>query len=325
MRNTLLCLLLCAFCAGCLPEDERITPHEPGSLNQASVSMGSDYRTQVYYDLESAKMVASASKMDWDLAFDASAEGVTIWLNTGRLMQAAPTTASDFSLVPVLADLAFRPDAPDGHANKTALAGWENDMGRVWVIDRGYTIAGLPIPAMKVRLLDVDSTAYSLEMAPLSATTAAASWVIPKRAGYNRVYFSMDGQGSIRDIEPRQDAWDIHFTQYTERLFDGSDTIPYLVTGVLLNPYLVTAALDSLLDFEAIDRNLATTLPYSSAANTIGYSWKYFNFDTGTFLVDPTLTYLIQSTEGLLFKLRFTDFYDQNGVKGHPLFEFQRL
>lgn len=325
MRYLLIFTLLAVTCSACLPEDERVKPRQPGTLTQGKVTMGNDYRTQVFYDLGTAMVVGTADKMAWDLAFDASPQGVAIWLNSSRVMQAAPTQTSDMQVVPVLADLPFRPDASNGRAEYSAMAGWKNDPGRVWVIDRGYTSNGLPIPAVKVRFLSVDSSAYRLETAPLTAVATTATWTIPKRQGYNRVYLSLEGQGSIQEIEPRQDAWDIQFTQYTARLFDGTDTILYLVTGVLHNPYLVNAALDTLTPFAAIDRPAAMTIPRNSDQDVIGYAWKAFDFDTGTYVVDPLRTYLIEDTEGLLYKLRFTDFYSPDGQKGAPQFEFQRL
>lgn len=325
MKYLLISIVFTATFSGCLPEDERVQPRQPGTLTQGSVTMGSDYRTQVYYDLGTAAVVGTADKMAWDLAFDASPGGVAIWLNSGRVMQAAPTPTSDMHAVPLLAALHFRPDDTDGHAENSATAGWENDPGRVWVIDRGYTSSGLPIPPVKVRFLSVDSLAYRLEMAPWASPTATATWTISKRQGYNRVYLSLEGQGSIQEIEPRQDTWDIQFTQYTARLFDGTDTIPYLVTGVLHNPYMVNSALDTLIPFEAIDRQTAMTRARISDQDAIGYAWKAFDFDTGTYVVDPLRTYLIEDTEGLLYKLRFTDFYSADGQKGAPQFAFQRL
>lgn len=325
MKAILPYLLSATLLAGCLPEDARITPRAPGDITAASVTMGSDYRTQVYFDLGTPAIVGTADKMDWDLAFEASPSGTSIWLNSGRLMQAAPTGTQDMAAVPVMGNLGFRPDRADGLAAHTALAAWPQNPGQVWAIDRGYTAEGLPMDPVKVRFLGVDSTGYRLEWAPLHATGASASITVPKRNGYNRVYLDLDGQGQIADVEPAQTAWDIQFTQYTERLFDGNDTIPYLVTGVLLNPFVVTATVDSLLGFAAIDRATALAMPRTTASNAIGYAWKAYNFDTGTFEVNPTKTYVVESTEGLLFKLRFTDFYSAAGEKGSPQFEIQRL
>lgn len=325
MKAFLPYLLSCMLLAGCLPEDERINPRAPGDISTASVTMGSDYRTQVYYDLGTQAVVGTADKMDWDLALDADVSGSAIWLNPGRLMLAAPTGTSDIALVPALGSLAFRPDGADGLAAHTALAGWAQSPGQVWVIDRGYTVDGLPMDPVKVRFIRVDSVAYHLEWAPLSAPAATIRLTVPKRPGYNRVYLRLDAPGRIVDIEPAQADWDIQFTQYTERLFDGNDTIPYLVTGVLLNPYGVLAAVDSLVAFADIDRATAQAMPLVGLGNVIGYAWKAYNFDSGTFEVDATKTYVIQSTEGLHFKLRFTDFYAPDGQKGSPTFEFQRL
>jgi hypothetical protein len=39
----------------------------------------------------------------------------------------------------------------------------------------------------------------------------------------------------------------------------------------------------------------------------------------------PEMIYLLKSKEGYYWKLHFVDFYDSNGDKGSPAFEYQEL
>ena len=59
--------------------------------------------------------------------------------------------------------------------------------------------------------------------------------------------------------------------------------------------------------------------------DVIGYDWKDFSLQTNTFTIFSDKIYLIKDASGNLFKLRFIDFYDDNGIKGSPAFEFMRL
>ena len=57
----------------------------------------------------------------------------------------------------------------------------------------------------------------------------------------------------------------------------------------------------------------------------IGYDWKIFDFENGKYIIDVQRVFIVKSTEGFYYKLRFIDFYNQDGLKGYPKFEFQKL
>jgi hypothetical protein len=57
----------------------------------------------------------------------------------------------------------------------------------------------------------------------------------------------------------------------------------------------------------------------------IGYDWKYYDFETGSYTVDFSRSYIIRTRAGFYFKLRFAGFYNASGEKGYPVIEFQRL
>jgi hypothetical protein len=101
------------------------------------------------------------------------------------------------------------------------------------------------------------------------------------------------------------------------------------VNGVLLNDSLVMAAMDSVTSFVDIDREMAETFTLSQQKDTIGYQWKKVNGDVTsgniTYSVRSDWSYIIRDDKGLLYKLRFIDFYNNQGEKGYPTIEFQRL
>jgi hypothetical protein len=94
---------------------------------------------------------------------------------------------------------------------------------------------------------------------------------------------------------------------------------------VLLNPNGVTAALDTIHDFLEMDINDIADLEFSTRADLIGYDWKYYNFDAGVYTIVEDMHYVIKDRDAYFYKLRFVDFYSDEGVKGYPTFEFVRL
>ena len=67
------------------------------------------------------------------------------------------------------------------------------------------------------------------------------------------------------------------------------------------------------------------TLDFSSNRNIIGYDWKTFDIDAGYYTVNENIVYIIKNVDDFYFKLRFIDFYDDNGAKGTPTFEYKLL
>ena len=61
-------------------------------------------------------------------------------------------------------------------------------------------------------------------------------------------------------------------------------------------------------------------LPFSNNWNEIGYDWKYYNLETGSYTIDSEILYCIRSTNGE-YLLRLLDFYDEVGATGTFTFE----
>jgi hypothetical protein len=139
-----------------------------------------------------------------------------------------------------------------------------------------------------------------------------------------RVYYSFDN--GVVEIEPGPSRWSLLFSKYTTMLFTNEgEAYPYLVTGVLLNPSGVTAILDTIHDFSAIELSDTLDLQLTLRRDVIGYEWKYYNFDDAVYTIEPGMAYVIRDGNGLYYKLRFIDFYNDTGEKGQPKFEFVRL
>lgn len=123
--------------------------------------------------------------------------------------------------------------------------------------------------------------------------------------------------------EPATDSWDFRFTKYTHQFVDPP--IAYLVTGLVLNSYQTAAAEFSEKPFDEITAIDTAMVEWSHTPDMIGYDWKFYDFDTGTYQVDSDRSWIIRNQKGFYYKLRFTGFYDENGNVGTPKFEYVLL
>ena len=313
----------------CFPEDERVEPHDPGDLEVGQVAMGSFYGQQVWYDLSANKVASEGAITDWDLSFDITPGSYCIRLNSARFMYAGNTFDTTFSQDILLVDPEMRFDKSDGNPDSTALGAWytiEEEVVQsrrfVYLLDLGVDARNKEQGLKKVQF-DLSDGDYLIRYSdPGQATDTTV--LIPRNGASARLYFSFED--GVVDPAPLPATWSLLFTRYTTMLFtDLDEEYPYLVTGALLNPEGVTAALDTIHEFEEITIADTTELELTPQADIIGWEWKYYDFDAGLYTILPEFTYVIRDRDGFYYKLRFIDFYNDLGEKGHPKFEFIRL
>ena len=100
--------------------------------------------------------------------------------------------------------------------------------------------------------------------------------------------------------------------------------LDYLVRGVLLNPYKdFEVGLDTSNYFYEIIPDMIDDYEYRQEQDVIGYEWKVF--DNVSYEIVDYNSYILKNIEGLNYKLRFTGFYNDEGVKGYPAFELKEL
>ncbi len=319
MRPFLLLFPLVWLSTACLREELPVEPFERGEASTVQVNMQPDYQDQIWYDLGTQTIVSVNARTAWDIGLGCADSTPWLWLNTSCAMQVALTGEMDFDAVTDDATLRYRPDHPSGQRDSLALTAALD--GQVVVIDRGYTPAGRLRGKIKFQLLATDADGYRFRYAQLDGSEAHTIEVA-KDARYNFLGFSFTTHEAV-EVEPPKADYDLCFTTYTHLFYDPY--LPYLVNGALLNPYQTEAAMDTVYAFEAIDRELAADLMLSSARDVIGYDWKSYSLNTGSFTVYPEQVYVLRDSEGFYYKLHFLDFYDENGQKGAPTFAVQRL
>jgi hypothetical protein len=323
---TIITLLL----ASCEKDEIPVETPTAGLVESDEVAMQSDYRNQLFYDLELGRVVSENLKTDWDLGFECTADGWRITTNTGKGMKCAHTDFTQFNQEINITNLEWAWDSPSGNLDSTAIGNWKLEPNKLMVIDRGFDWNGEAQGYAELKILSYSETEYTIEFSASNQDEINVFTVTKdptrnlKCFSFNNPYSTSNYSGSSVDIQPDRNDWDLFFTQYLAELDDGDQIIPYLVVGVLTNYETSFAQQVFDIDFEEIDLEYANTLNFDSNIDNIGYDWKVYDFQDG-FITYNDRYYVIKDTEGVYFKLRFLDFYNLEGEKGHPNFELQRL
>lgn len=312
-------ILLFGIITSCQKDELPVPKHKSGNVITATVNMNSNYKYQIFYDLETNSVISQNLKTAWDLGFETSENGYRIILNSSKAMFAYNTGQTDFSAITDTTGFAANKkwDAPSGNLDSTAIGNWKTNTP-VYILDRGYNENGQKIGFKKIQFISVDGYKYSIRYADLNGTGDTTLQIF-KDNKYNFTFLSFNTNSAVI-IEPPKTDWDIVFTQYTEAL-----STPYIVTGALLNRYNTLATMDSEKIFSQITYEDAINYTLSSNINIIGYNWKEYDYNSGTYIIFPQKNYIIKDSKGYYYKLHFIDFYDQFGNKGNPKWEYQKL
>jgi len=304
----------------CKKAEIPVKKHEAGNVISNSFEMGSDYRNQAYFDLGTNSFVSQNLKTTWDLGFENGANGWHIYLNGANLMGASKVENRTFSQVTDTVGIVWDWDSNTGHIDSTAIGDWRNSTA-VYIIDRGMNHLGIHRGFSKVQFQSVSATDYSFKVSDLDGTNLNEV-TIQKNNELNEIAYSISSN-NIVSVEPPKENWDLAFTQYTYYFYEHE--LAYLVTGILINKNKVEVAKVFDKSFDEITSETVSTYDFSTEMNVIGYEWKFYDFDTSTYLTRPSKNYIIKTTEGVYYKLHFLDFYNNQGDKGTPTFELQAL
>lgn len=328
--------LLFMLFSSCEKADTPVQLPPPGDLQLMTARMGMNYDTMVFVCLKTGTAVSHFNR-SYDLAFETSAEGWRIYLNSAQLMVAGSKTIYDLTLADT-AGIIWKPDDASLHDDSLAIGKWCNNSGfnnkGVVFIDRGKPFFTGSERFRKMLIEEVNGFQYKIRFSKLN-NSGLTDFTIPKNEAYSLVYFSFNNNGEIKTLAPARNEWDLVFTRYTHTYYDEPITSPfryYLVSGAVLNKW--NGGLNELvkkdstagyIPFENASYPAILNLPISNRADAIGFDWKYFDFNSNMYFIRPHQWYLLKSSEALYYKLRFIDFYDEAGNKGTARFEFQRI
>jgi len=316
-------IIVSLFLFSCEKSEIPIEGHSMGQIEMNEISMNSNYSKQLFFDLTNNLVVKENLKTNWDLAFESSEQGWHILLNSSTLSRLSYLNNYTFEDIIDVNGLVWRWDDPRGIDNSTAFLDYP-DTNVLYIVDRGFELDGSQRGLKKLKIDSINNSSYFVRYSNLD-NSDYHSITINKDPNVNFTYLSFDSNNTI-DIEPPKEDWDLLFTQYTHLFQDNIETPAYLVTGVYSN-YLndVQVTKDSINNFEDINSAIISSYTFSNEQNTIGYKWKIYDFDAQIYLVNSQMTYIIKSVSNRYFKLRFLDFYNNEGEKGFPSFEIQEL
>ncbi|MEZ4777545.1 MAG: HmuY family protein [Bacteroidia bacterium] len=339
MKNILLIIFFGFFLSGCFREDTPLAPYIPSEeLKTVTIPMSAydeklgavTSKNQVFFQL-STGLEHIVARESWDLGFEASADGWHIILNSANYMQVADAGVTDFDRVWTVAEMknyTFAFDSAVGDLNFTAIGGWLNPEtgegnGRVWLLDRGYDGSQDLRGYKKIVFDSLESDTYYFHYADLDGSNPQSASVA-KNSTSNFSFFSLETDGPVI-VEPPKEDWDLCFSYYSYRYSDG---FPYWLTGALSNRYAVKTAevSDSTMVFESLTLADTARFDFTSHIDEIGFDWKEYLFGPpARYVVYSDRLFLVRDTKGYYYKLRFTDFYDDKGERGFPVFEYSAL
>ena len=321
MRYIYILIFTLTCLTSCFKEEIPVQRKDRGPAISKTLEMGNTYDLTYYYSLNQDKVTASIDKFTWDLAFYGDSSKVHIKLNTGKSMYAYKTTKKDFKEpIDTNGFSQYRlNDFPCGTEDSMALSGiLENNL--VYVIDPGMDKnyqKETPILLKAFKATD----GYHIQYCNYNLS-GFQSLVIPFNSTKNYTLFQFKTSKSFD--EPDTEEWEFMLTQYQHVYYDPFQT--YSVVGCIINPKMVEACIyNGNKKFEQVVLSDALNATYSSRADVIGFSWKYYDLNNNQYIIRPEKTYLIKHVNGKFFKLHFTGFYNNSGIKGSPTFEYEVL
>ncbi len=287
-----------------------------------SVLLTGGYANQVWYSLQNDEQ-GSATKNNWDLAFDMKAITSSIHINAvaGISLWAYPksnlsgwTTVDTNGLSTWVkrynSDTSWSLGAMGNYANPsdpTDLDWGKYDVSTHIVTGDSIYILKLQNGDYKKLIIEsLSSGTFTFKYANLDGSGLQNATVVKTNfAGKNFAYYSLQNNTALAaSREPDADKWDLIFTQYTAFIPQA-----YTVTGVLHNRGVRIAEVNNLSDKNTYKNYGAHTM--ESAINIIGYDWKSY---TGSgYKIKDSTAYFVKAVDGSIWKMIYTGFASTDG------------
>lgn len=324
--NIILLIFLLVSIFSCEQAETALSPPTPGDVNTVQITIGFPYANQVYYNCLENQIIRTNTKWDWDLAFY-SGENIShtsndstciIKLNYAKGMLASDLGNSEINEIVDIKNINWQWDNSNGELNQTVIKSHNT-----YIINRQYDENSNHLGYYLFKVLEINDNSIKVLFRKNEDEQVFTS-IINYNRNKNFTHFSFDNNGEVIEIEPNKNTWDLLFTNYQQK-FDNLP-LPFVITGCMINKYDgVTVAEDTLNNFSDIILSDTINYTFIDDYDIIGYDWKIRNSSDNSFKIDTTIKYIIRNNEGIFFKLRFIDFYNNTGEKGYPKFEIQKL
>jgi hypothetical protein len=351
----ILCVTVFSFIS-CSKNDESLEPLKI-VIEGASIAPevgGPNEQNQVYVDL-STNTSTPINRDSWDLGFYGGTD-FRVTINGAVYMAVAKLSETDIDIVnststevielqPKVAVGTFDADNIDyvdsriGDITDTAISeiSATDSENKVYLVNLGFEV-GTTMPAVgsvnisgdargwkKIRILRKDNK-YVLQYADLNATTHKEV-EISKNALYDFSFFSFNTENEII-VTPEKSEWDLNFTVFTNE-FPGYGSYGYsdfVVNNTKSDAkvYKLDTEVDSFTydTFSLIDVNATK---FTDDQRSIGSSWRNGGGPGSLPSLKDNVFYVVNDTDGNLYKLKFLALTNQAGERGNPKFVYSLL
>ncbi len=324
MNRSLPWSLLFALAFVACRRPEKPWPLPPVSANRfLQAHTGPEYDTIVFLRLETGEL-HRVLRTAWDLELRPNpTQGVyEVWLNAAMYAFAVPfADSSAWQRLQAPPSEGWRCDLAD----TAALAPLAPGQRQYFLLDRDRAETFYKTPDQRYRKIALSWEGNQLQVSAYTLTgEPTGSVVLPLPT--QPAHFSLEGGLRLVAVQP---PWtpDLVLTRYIHPFYDQPEQFRwYPVLGVLSGAQtevaIVSAAEKPFEDFTFAE---AGARSYTRRRDAIGYDWKRYDFNTGTYTLDFSRYFVLRSGPTTYYKLRFTDFYDTQGRKGCVQIEYSPL
>lgn len=293
---------------------------EGGTGRLIEAHTGPEYDTVAFISLELGA-VHKRLRTAWDLLLKPQGSSYEIWLNAAMYAFAAEVDETTWHNLSIPSrDLPWRCDLADTAALIPIQAGEV----RYFILDRDRGEVFYRTAAQRYRKVKVQWQNQNIQIlsVPLSGGDTLR-WQFRTGATY---YLSMEKAGDSVSIAP---SWhpELILTRYVHPFYDQPEEFRwYPVLGALLGDGVEAAVVRTIeIPYEEMDFGKISGLAFTRQRDVMGYDWKRYDFNTGTYTVDLSRYFVIRTSPVTYYKLRFIDFYDEQGRKGNVKVEYEPL
>ncbi len=320
------------------PEALYPAPVASKGLQIKSFAMGENYENQLFFNFGS-QLLSSSAHGSWHIGFSSFGEKPHIIINGGLNAYVTVTHFSTTNFASInnkdhIKSAIWRFDDPSGSPDSLAFgpcyseqlpSGEYSVKSGLFVMDLGSNIPD-SIRYVKIVLKSILGGAYHFQWGYLSDAAPRKLVQVKINPDYNYSYYNFHQDAIVLNEPVPSKDWDIVFTTYKDAVPDNQGVIyPYVIRGVLINPRNVTVAEVNGVNFNDISLAMAEQTPFTKILDEIGYDWKSYDQTAERYTIVPNKNYLIKNADGNIFKLRFLDFYNDQGIKGFPKLAWELL
>lgn len=361
MKNKFFTFLLCATGLVLASCSDTETPSEPIKIviDGATIAPevgGPNQPNQVYIDL-STNTSTAVKRDSWDLGFYSGTD-FRVVLNSSIYMAAAKLSMVDIDAVNATTPeiIALQPqvavgtfddanrafvDAPNGDLSATAIqAISDTDANNyVYLVNLGFQVGTETPPTgsaivsgdargwKKIRILK-DGNEYVLQYADLN-DTSHKEVRIAKDSNYNFSFFSFDTENEV-NIEPEKGNWDLNFTVFTNEIqgFGSYGFTDFVINNSKIGAKVYgidTTEEENLFTYDNFTIADVNTSQFEDDQRAIGSSWRIGGGPNALPTLKEGIFYVVNDTDGNLYKLKFIAFTNEAGERGYPQFVYKLL